>query len=195
MSSTDKAQAPQALIEAMKYLDSINLLPATSGNGSLLIKEEGTVYITPSGRKKSLLKPEDLAALDITGNILSGRPSSEYRLHLAVYREIPEANYVIHSHAKYALVLAQKGIEVALDEYPEGYELFHGEKVAYLPPIQAGTEELARAVASKLSEGYRLVVIRKHGMVVWDENDPMRAAYRLEVFERLSEISFLMRCI
>ena len=83
---------------------------------------------------------------------------------------------------------------MALDEYPEGYELFHGERVTYLPPIEAGTEELARAVAYKLSEGYRLVVIRKHGMVVWDESDPMRAAYRLEVFERLSEISFLMSC-
>ena len=45
---------------------------------------------------------------DVTGQALAGKhiPSSETKVHLAIYRSFPEAGAVIHTHSIYASALA-----------------------------------------------------------------------------------------
>ena len=47
-----------------KLLDEKGLVNSLEGNISILDRETGKLYITPSGKRKSLLTPEMIAVMD-----------------------------------------------------------------------------------------------------------------------------------
>ena len=183
--------------KAVEYLRISGFLPATSGNISLRYRTPGEerIYISPSGVDKKLLSRENLVAMSIEGEVIYApkglKPSSEWRLHLEVYRKLPEAVTVIHVHPTYALIWAEERGEIDVQAIPEGMELFKGEKVKVLEPLPPGTQEFGEGVARAFAEGYRAVLVKGHGLVIWDEYSPLRASYRIEVVERVAKLSLL----
>ena len=51
---------------------------------------------------------DDMMVIDLDGNILEGRhrPSSEWKLHAAIYRAFDRAGAVVHTHSPYATAFA-----------------------------------------------------------------------------------------
>ena len=84
------------------------LFAATSGNLSIFDRVEGKIYITPGSFPYEQMTEADAMVIDLDGNVLQGahRPSSEWRLHTAVYRAYPEVNAVVHTHSPYATAFA-----------------------------------------------------------------------------------------
>jgi L-fuculose-phosphate aldolase len=137
---------------------------ATGSSGNISLRFEDRVLITASGVPYDRLADEQVIEIDMEGNALSGRgaPSSEWRMHVAVYRRRPDVRAIVHTHSPIATAAA-----AALSSLPilhdEGRILF-GETIgvsAHQPP---GTWELAHAVADALSGG-RGVLIARHGVV------------------------------
>ena len=89
-------QAQQAFMDKM--------FAATSGNLSIYDRDAGRMYITPGSFPYMEMTPEDVMVIDLDGNVLEGphKPSSEWRLHAAVYRAKEDVNAVVHTHSPYA---------------------------------------------------------------------------------------------
>ena len=83
------------------------MLPGSWGNISIKINKNAYA-ITPSGRGYDNLTPDDITIVDAAGQTLDGAliPSSELPLHLAIYKALPEANAVVHTHSIYASACA-----------------------------------------------------------------------------------------
>ena len=84
------------------------LFSGTSGNLSCYLRGEGIILITPTSVRYDVLRAEDIVALRLDGTVVEGalRPSSEWRMHAAVYESCPDVNAVFHTHSPYATAFA-----------------------------------------------------------------------------------------
>lgn len=110
----------QAVCDWSKQSYAEKLFAGTSGNLSVYDREQGVMVITPTSVPYETITPEDMVVLRLDGEILEGkyRPSSEWRMHAAVYEAKPEVGAIIHTHSPYATAFAvnNKGIPTILIE-------------------------------------------------------------------------------
>ena len=98
--------------ELLKYVKRAyfqdHMFAATSGNLSVFDREAGIIYITPGSYPYEDMTGDDMVVIDLEGNVLEGkhRPSSEWRLHAALYAAFDGANAVVHTHSPYATSFA-----------------------------------------------------------------------------------------
>ena len=85
-----------------------HMFAATSGNLSVYDRETGRMYITPTTFPYEDMTEADMVGIALNGNIVDGihRPSSEWKLHAAIYRAFEEVNAVVHTHSPYATAFA-----------------------------------------------------------------------------------------
>ncbi len=104
----------KTVCEANLMLPKNNLITLTWGNVSGIDREHNLVVIKPSGVSYSTMKPEDMVVTDLEGNVVEGklRPSSDAPTHLALYREYPELGGIVHTHSRWATVMAQQGMDI-----------------------------------------------------------------------------------
>ncbi len=131
-------------------------------SGNISAKSEQYIVITPSSMPKPLLKPSDLVYIDLEGRVVKGNkaPSSEWRMHVAIYRRRPDVAAVVHTHAVAPTVLAER-IDSGLLAESESYL---GGGIAVVPYIKPGTWELAEAVAEALGKS-NVAILSRHGVV------------------------------
>jgi len=153
---------PEALIEAARTLDALGFMPSKSGNLSL--RTARGCLITPSGLPYAGMVPGDLVEIGLDGKVLAGhrRPSSEWRLHTAVYAARPEAGAVVHTHSPFATALscARQGIP------PFHYmiALGGGPDIRCSAYATFGTAALAEACVAALG-GRKAALLANHGVV------------------------------
>lgn len=74
------------------------LLVGKGGNYSVRIGEN-QILLTASGFCKSEISEEQISLVDMEGNLLEGlKPAADIRMHLEVYRSMPEIRAIVHSH-------------------------------------------------------------------------------------------------
>ena len=117
----------QQLAFFANILEQKRLMTALEGNASIIDRETGLTYITPSGRMKLLLQREDISVMDESGSQIGGRGkrSSEYLLHEAVYRTRPDINAVVHCHCPYLTAYALRYQDFIV---PENCSLHHADR-------------------------------------------------------------------
>ncbi|RUM89009.1 MAG: fuculose phosphate aldolase [Thermodesulfatator sp.] len=175
--------------EATRYLAREGLITGSEGNLSL--REGEKVLITPSGGLKAYLRPEEIAEVALSGEVLVGRPTSELPLHLAIYRSFPEVQAVVHTHPPYTLALLLAGLEFTHHYLYEG-KIFLG-KIARVPALPPGSEALAQAVVESLRES-RVVLLERHGAVAVGRN--LLEALNLSlILEKVSRVIYLARTL
>ena len=171
--------AREQLAAFCKMLYDRQLTVSAGGNMSMRINER-EVIITPSGRNKGLLSPDDIVKLSIDGEVLSsGKPSIEHRFHLALYRMNPETNAIVHCHPLNCVALAVKGAKMRCNLTPEGAILLGDvPMVGYYTP---GSEELVEAVAE---QGHaRAMLMERHGALTQGRTIE-------EAYNRMEELEF-----
>jgi L-fuculose-phosphate aldolase len=108
----------------------------------------------------------------------SRRPSSEWRLHAAVYAARPEAGAVVHTHSPFATALscARQGIP------PLHYMIVMGGGADIRCSAYAtfGTQALAEATVAAL-EGRRAALLANHGVVAFGATLAGAQALAMEV--------------
>lgn len=160
----------QDIVVVLKNLYRRGLISALSGNISVRIPYANRIWITPSGVYKAMLKVDDLVKIDLDGNVLEGRnrPSSEWRLHTAIYRARHDVYAIVHTHNLAVLTLDSLGVDIDSSTLIESRYYIKG--VAYVPEAEPGSEELAKLVAEKASVGVNLVILKRHGVVAMGRN-------------------------
>jgi len=112
MEGISEEQARILVRDAGIRLVESGLTSGTWGNISLRF-DENHMVITPSGGEYVKLTPEDMSVVNILDDSWTGpKPSSERKLHAAVYRDRKDIRAVIHVHSVNASVVASARREV-----------------------------------------------------------------------------------
>ena len=135
--------------------------------GNISMRSKRGMIITPSGagvRWHWTLESEDLLEIDfVDGKVINGtnKPSRDILMHLAIYRQVPIANAVIHAHPNYVLayVVAGKPILPATEMAEKALG-----KVTVVKWARGGTSECASYVAEEIVK--RQDALEKHGIGV-----------------------------
>ncbi len=174
----------------------------TSGNFSMLLARKPLrVCITASGIEKGRLDETNFLELDDDAEILQGfgKPSAETLVHLSIYRFIPKARSILHTHSVWGTILSdvffeQGGIEI------EGYEMLKGltgvkthEHKEIVPIVENSQDYVAlshvieNVLRDKGKENLHGIYLRRHGLYTWGET-VADARRHVEIFEFLFEV-------
>lgn len=149
------------LIAAAQALDAAGFMPGKSGNLSL--RTARGFLITPSGMAYAGLGPDDLVECAPDGAVLGGgRPSSEWRLHAAVYVARPEAQAIVHTHSPHATALSCARRAIPAIHYM--ITLGGGADIPCAAHATFGTQALADAAVGALA-GHRACLLANHGVL------------------------------
>ncbi len=94
----------------------------SSNDGNLSARlENGNILITPSGRSKGDILPEDLIEIDINGNKIkgTGKVTTEAKIHLLAYKRREDVNAITHCHPVFATAFATIGEGFTAPVFPE----------------------------------------------------------------------------
>ena len=152
----------QKITRVARRMAELGLVRGSSGNVS--VRRGDTVLITPSGILYERLHPSQVIAIDLAGRVVSGmgEPSSEWRMHLSIYRAREDVRAVVHTHSPYATAASfRKHLPVFHDE---GKMLF-GDEVPVSEHAPPGSWALAEAVAEALGKRGKVALIARHGAV------------------------------
>lgn len=181
-------QAKLELIKQAKFLADRNLTAGSGGNISMRIDDK--ILISKAGSMFYHLTEEQISLIDSAGKLISGeRPSSETPLHLAIYKNRPDVNSVIHFHPVYATVYAVANKTMLPNILPHTTKHFHDLKV--IPYENAGSEELACKTAQKLGNS-EAILLGNHGALVVGAT-PQIAAKTADSLENYAHISYLIQ--
>lgn len=179
----------QQIIRVAQQLHSKNMLAAADGNISYRIDDEN-ILITPTGKSKANIKPQEIAVINLAGETIRGEPSSEKQMHLAIYKSCPQARSIIHAHP--ATATAWTIARPELTELPSEClsELIIAAGQIPIAPYQCpGTKEMGEVLKPYLPHS-RIIILARHGALSWGE-DLQEALNGMERLEHAAEI--LMR--
>lgn len=154
------------ILDAAKKLYELKLVAGTSGNISMrnLNGEEDSFFITPSGLGYEGMVSEDIVEVDSNGvpKNPAQKPSSEWQMHLEVYKNYPEINAIVHTHSPFATGFAvnRQDIPLILIEMRP----FLGGDLKVAPFAPAGTEELAKSIIPYLKDR-NSCLLANHGTI------------------------------
>ena len=183
---TDEARA--AIVEMGHTLIAKKLVAGSWGNISCRV-DAASLAITPSGRGYETLTPDDVVIIANDGTVIDGRhiPSSELKVHTAIYAAYPEAGAVIHTHSIYASALAAMHQDVPA--IIEDIVQIIGGRVQCAEYAMCGTQELAEN-AVKAMRGRKAALLANHGAVCWGKN-LQEALLVAEILEKAAQIAVI----
>ena len=140
------------------------LVRGTWGNISVRMDDKKMI-VTPSGMDYIRMQPEDTVVVDIETLEYDSpvKPTSEKKIHAAIYRDRPEIGAVIHSHPLWSSTCA--AARVTMPALTEKMRELVGEDVrtsAYgLPSTKTLTEGAVEAI-----KGRNACFLANHGIIV-----------------------------
>lgn len=197
---TTLASPSEELAEAGQEFYRRGWVLGTSGNFSaLLARKPLRVCVTASGLEKGKLDETNFLELDDDAEILQGfgKPSAETLIHLTIYRFLPRARSILHTHSVWGTILSDHFFEQGAIEI-EGYEMLkglagvttheHRERV----PIVENSQDyvaLAHVIENVIRDNPEIhgVYLRRHGLYTWGET-VAEAKRHVEIFEFLFEV-------
>ncbi|MFK8136767.1 MAG: class II aldolase/adducin family protein [Bdellovibrionales bacterium] len=188
------SEEKKSICEIAKRLYDKNLLAAADGNISLKVGPD-RVLITPSGKAKAFLNPEDISLVDLSGVLIEGlKASSESKMHLSVYRETEIANAVIHAHPPSAIAwtIAEPTLDCLPDNCISELILAVG-KIPFVPYARPGTEDMGNVLKTYITDS-RAMILRNHGALSWGETLE-EAWFGMERIEHTADILYRAKCL
>ncbi len=161
-----------------------NFTPGYSGNISARYKKG--MLITTSGSSNGYLTKKHIVYTDFDGNSLEKgkKPSSEKFLHIEVYKQRPDINYIIHVHPPYLSSFASAAKDLMAPIMAENVFYFGGIPLAeYALP---STRELVDNTI-KYFDKYDAVLMANHGFIV-GANTIEDAYLKLELAESYAQV-------
>lgn len=172
----------QSLIDACLAMNQAGINQGMAGNASL--RDGNAVLITPSGVPYETMTPEQIVRLDLEGGYEGVlRPSSEWRMHLDIYRSRPRAGAVLHAHPPYCTALAC--LHRGIPPFHYMVAVAGGKDIRCSAYATFGTAALSRAMLKALA-GRKACLLGNHGMVCWESGieRALRLAVEVETLAR-----------
>jgi L-fuculose-phosphate aldolase len=155
-----------ALIDGCRWLADSGFTPGTSGNLSVRTPggTAGSFLVTPAGVPWERIDAGSLVPVDgAAGPAPDTSPSSEWRLHAAIYHTRPDAGAIVHAHPRAATALACLRRPIPAFHYMVAQ--VGGAEIPCAPYATFGTQSLAESVADTLAGRHHACLMANHGMV------------------------------
>ena len=173
-----------------KLLHEHGLIAATDGNISVRLSSM-SVLITPTCICKGMMSIEDLLVVDMFGRKLSGfrDVSSEFAMHMTIYRMRPDVNAIVHAHPPTATGFAACGL--ALDQALISEVLLSLGEVPLAHYATPGTSELSTSIEPFVPD-HDAILMANHGVVTFG-SDLMQAYMNMETVEHFAKIALVVK--
>jgi len=163
---------------------------ANDGNMSVRINRD-ELLITPTGVSKGFMTRDMIIRMTMDGRVVSPeskyRPSSEFKLHVQVYRERDDISSVIHAHPPYCTAFAVAGIP--LDKFALSEAVLTLGAVPVATYGTPSTEELPDSIKDHIKKG-DAILLANHGALTAGI-DLLTAWQRMETLEHTAKIMHL----
>ena len=161
-SGAEEFQLRNRIIDCGKDMSRSELVQGSWGNISLRLNPD-TMLITPSGMDYFSIRTEDIVRMNIHDLKygMQRKPSSEYRLHAALYRRYPECNAIIHTHSNGISAFAAAHAGFRISEPPMDQLIGDMHCSEYRTP---GTDELCDSIMEAI-KGSHACIIANHGAI------------------------------
>lgn len=160
--SLPAAALREEIVRIGQSLDAAGLVPNKSGNVSC--RDGAGFLITPAGIPYRELTADTVVYVPLRGEPGHGtgaRPSSEWRMHAAIYAARPDVGAIVHTHSPKATALACAGLGIPPFHYMIALA---GGAVPCMGYATFGTQELAECAVRGL-ERRRATLLANHGVV------------------------------
>lgn len=133
----------------------------TSGNVS--VRTDEGFLITASGIPYKKMKPQHVVEMDLDGGYRGEfLPSTEWRMHLDIYKARPEAKAIVHVHSTYASAMACLRKDIPAFHYMIG--VAGGTSLRVSDYAEFGTQALSDTML-KAMEGRSACLLANHGQI------------------------------
>ncbi len=180
------------IIKVAKRMDDKGMCNAFEGNVSA--KKDGLLYITPSGQNKAYLTEEMIAVIDEDGNQVSGmyKPSSEVKMHAAMYGMRDNIGGVVHSHTPFLTAYAMCNKTFCPKSNAE--LLWDHKAIEVLSYGRPGSDDIYKGAQEILDKNVDIMLLGNHGVLA--VGTTVEAAQnKMESAESSAKISFVAQMI
>lgn len=181
--SDEEGALREALAQQYRYVGTLGLNALASGNMSCRLGVDA-MLISAGGATSETIAPETVVKTTLDGRWDEDRtPSSEWRMHAAIYQQHAAAGAVVHTHSDFCVAVASHNQPLPGFHYLVGS--FGGNDVPCVPYSTFGSDELARNTASALTDR-TACLLGNHGMICrgHDLASAVELAHLLEILCR-----------
>lgn len=181
----------QEIVELSQRAFRQGLFSGTSGNLSCRVAVG--MLITPTSARYETMGWEDIVLMGLNGTVhgRGGKPSSEWRMHAAIYEAYPQVSAIFHTHSPYATAFAvnRESIPAVLIES----HIFLGGEVRCAGYATPGSREVGlNAVPALKDRGG--CTLANHGVVAVGK-DLEEAYLRAEYIEDTAKVYALAKAV
>jgi len=175
-----------SVVEAAKSIFSKGLVENNEGNVSIRVGKNEEYLITPTANQYDTLTEDQIVHMAFDGTPLSSGklPSSEAKLHTAVFKSRPKVQCVIHTHSTFATMLSivRKGIPIIMEEQI----IYLGGSIDVSTYGEAHTDDFGEVALKAL--GYKNgAILANHGVIVCGKS-ASNAIKNAELVEKFAKI-------
>lgn len=182
-----EAKLRKEIVRYGQKLQQARFIAGADGNLSGRLDND-TILITPSGKSKGYLEPQELLIIDLEGNLIKGdsKPSSEYRMHTVIYQHCPDIGAVIHAHPQITTAYTMADKKFSTKSLPEG--IISLSNLIWLDYATPSTEDLPALFEPYLPQA-DIFILKQHG-VTCAGSDPEQAFQKMETVEHVARTCF-----
>ncbi len=185
-----ESKARMAVCRIMRELKELGLNRGAEGNCSVRFGDG--FFISPTGVVPEDMQPGQVVFMDMQGNCSGAwKPSSEWRMHLAIYRARAEAQAVVHTHADH--VTALSSLREPLPPFHYMVAIAGGSIIDCANYATFGSEEIAENLLRALGPR-RAAMLANHGLVCFHDTLE-KAAQLAQQIESLAKQYLLARAV
>jgi L-fuculose-phosphate aldolase len=167
----------QHVITTCQKMNSVGINQGTSGNVS--VRAGDGFLISASGISYDTMQTQHVVQMDLDGGYLGPvLPSSEWRMHMDLYREFSGAGAVVHTHSTYATALACLGAEIPAFHYM--IAAAGGNSLRCAKYASFGTEALNKNMMVAMAQR-KACLLANHGMICFDTSLDRALALAVEI--------------
>lgn len=186
MSVNNEDQLRIDVVKGAKNLFKKNLCEDNEGNISIRNGRKEELFITPTANIYETLTEDQIVHMGFDGTPLSGGklPSSEAKLHTAIYQSRPKVRCVVHTHSTYATILSvvRKEIPVIMEEQI----IYLGGAINIASFGEAHTDEIGQAALEALGKN-NAAILANHGVIACGKS-LINAVKAAELVEKLAKV-------
>ena len=182
MKTLSEPELRAELVSYYKRIAELGLNELSSGN--LSVRYEDGMLISANGASADSISTQSVVKTQLDGRYQGDqRPSSEWRMHAAIYKQHSEARAIVHTHSDYCVAVSSHVQALPGFHYLIG--VFGGDDVPCVRYSTFGTQTLADDAALALTER-TACLLGNHGMIARGPNlkRAVNTAHRLEIMCR-----------
>lgn len=166
MAKLKHSKQRKAIINACLAMNRLGINQGTAGNIS--VRVSNGFLITPSGIPYEQMSPEQIVFMRLDGSYAGEwLPSSEWRMHLDILSNYPQAGAVVHTHSIYATAVSTLRKDVPAFHYMVACT--GGASLRCARYATFGTAALSANMLRALRDR-RACLLANHGSICYGEN-------------------------